>query len=241
MSLLKFIREVLKTPHRPMVNQSRSYSGAKRGRLHGDWQAVGTSANAEVYGGLATLRNRSRDLCRNDDYARGIIRNILKNVVFTGIGFQAQTKQVKDSKVNDNRVNNAIEDGFKYWSKKTYCDVSGSSSFAELQQLAFKSYLETGEVFIRKIKQSFGGCKIPFALEIIEADQVAEDYSSTNPNGNEIIMGIELDEWKRPVAYWMHETHPGDFFGTRASIGGTTTAGNRNLRRIPSEEIVHLF
>lgn len=242
MGFISFIRQIWNTPPRHSINHSRSYSGAKRGRLHGDWQAVGTSANAEVYGGLATLRNRSRDLCRNDDYARGIIRNILKNVVFTGIGFQAQIKQVKNVKVNDNRVNNLIEDGFKYWSKKIYCDVSGQSSFAELQQLAFKSYLETGEVFIRKIKQSFGGSKIPFALEIIEADQVAEDYSSTAPGGNEIIMGIELDEWKRPVAYWMYENHPGDFwFGSRGTTGGTTTAGNRNLRRIPSEEIIHLF
>jgi lambda family phage portal protein len=242
MGFISFLRDIWNSPPRHSINQSRAYSGAKRGRLHGDWQAMGTSANAEVYGGLATLRNRSRDLCRNDDYARGIIRNILKNVVFTGIGFQANIKQVKDSKVNDKRNNDLIEDGFKYWSKKNYCDVSGQSSFAELQQLAFKSYLESGEVFIRKIKQSFGDCKIPFALEIIEADQVAEDYNSTAPNGNEIVMGIELDSWKRPVAYWMSENHPGDFwFGSRATTGGTTTAGSRNLRRIPASEIIHLF
>jgi lambda family phage portal protein len=242
MSLFSFIRNIWNTPPRHSINHSRAYSGAKRGRLHGDWQALGTSANAEVYGGLATLRNRSRDLCRNDDYARGIIRNILKNVVFTGIGFQANVKQLKDDKKNDNRVNNFIEAGFKYWSRKSYCDVTGQSSFEEIQQLAFKSYLETGEVFVRKIKQSFGGCCIPFALEVIEADQVAEDYNSTAPNGNEIIMGVELDEWKRPVAYWMYENHPGDFwFGSRGTMGGTTTAANRNLRRIPSDEIIHLF
>lgn len=232
----QFIREVLQTPPRHSIAHSRSYSGAKRGRLHGDWQALGTSANSEVYPALATLRNRSRDLCRNDDYARGIIRNILKNVIYTGIGFQAQIKQVKDNKVNDNKANTAIEEGFEYWSKKNYCDVSGQSSFAELQQLAFKSYLETGEVFIRKIKQSFGGCKIPFALEIIEADQVAEDYNCNAPNGNQIIMGVELDKWKRPVAYWMRENHPGDQW-----FGKNTKGGNYSLIRIPSDEIIHLF
>jgi lambda family phage portal protein len=264
MGFFRFLKEVLQTSPRP-VPQSRAacfgyedsypkavraYTGAKRGRLHGDWQALGSSANTEVYGGLVTLRNRSRDLCRNDDYARGIIRNIIKNVVYVGIGFQANCKQVKDSKVNDGRVNNLIEDGFKYWSKKNYCDVTGQSSFAELQQLAFKSYLESGEVFIRKIKRSFGECKIPFALEIIEADQVAEDYNTTAPNGNQIVMGIELDAWKRPVAYWISENHPGDFwYGGRTgpsrfvyeSSYTKADGGTRNLRRIAASEIIHLY
>ncbi|MGL6341405.1 MAG: hypothetical protein ACRC80_19960 [Waterburya sp.] len=52
MGLLTFLRQVWATPPRHSINHSRAYSGAKRGRLHGDWQAVGTSANAEVYGGL---------------------------------------------------------------------------------------------------------------------------------------------------------------------------------------------
>ena len=255
MGLISLIRNLWNTPPRNSVEHKlnkvevsdslnvywRRYDGAKRGRNHGDWQAVGTSANAEVYGSMATLRNRSRDLCRNDDYARGIIRNILKNVVYTGIGFQAQVKQLKNSKKNDNNINNSIEAGWKYWSKKQYCDVTGQSSLDELQQLAFKSYLESGEVFIRKIKQSFGGCRIPFALEIIESDQVAEDYNSTSPYGNQIIMGIELNSWNRPVAYWMYEKHPGDFWFGGLNVGGKTTANSRNLVRIPADEIIHLF
>ena len=266
MGLFSFVRQVWNTPPRHSVKQRtrdlrfpqvpessvqlktdslnvswRKYDGAKRGRVHGDWQAVGTSGNAEIYGSLATLRNRSRDLCRNDDYARGIIRNILKNVVYTGIGFQAQVKQLKDLKKNDDRVNNSIEAAWKCWSKKQYCDVTGTSSFNELQQLAFKSYLESGEVFIRKIRQSFGGSKVPFALEIIEADQIAEDYNTTAPNGNNVVMGIELNSWNRPVAYWLYERHPGDFWFGGLNSGGKTTANVRSLMRIPAEEIIHLF
>ena len=180
-------------------------------------------------------------MCRNDDYARGIIRNILKNVVYTGIGFQAQDKKLGDSKKNDNRINNSIEAEWKKWSKKKYCDVTGQGSFNELQQLAFKSYLESGEVFIRKIKQSFGGSKIPLALEIIEADQVAEDYNTTSSNGNQVVMGIELDNWNRPVAYWIYERHPGDFWFGGLNAGGKTTSNVRNLIRVPADEIIHLF
>lgn len=254
MGFLGFIRQIWNTPprnsvrHRNKVNVDQSlniywrkYDGATRGRSHADWQAVGTSANSEVFGSLATLRNRSRDLCRNDDYARAILRNILKNVVYTGIGFQAQVKQLKNSKKNDNNINNAIEAAWKYWSRKQYCDVTGQSSFNELQEIVFKSYLESGEVFIRKIKQSFGESQIPFALEIIESDQVAEDYNSTSLDGNQIIMGIELNNWNRPVAYWVYENHPGDFWFGGQNVGGKTTANSRNLVRIPAAEIIHLF
>ena len=110
MGFFSFVRQLWNSPPRHSIQHKldrikvqdslnvywRKYDGAKRGRIHGDWQAVGTSANAEVYGSLTTLRNRSRDLIRNDDYARGIIRQIQKNVVFTGIGFQATVKQIKN-------------------------------------------------------------------------------------------------------------------------------------------------
>ena len=249
MGFLRFWRSLFDAPPRHSVKHNlnkfpvewRKYDGAKRGRTHSDWQAVGTSGNAEIYGSIATLRNRSRDLCRNDDYARGIIRNILKNVVYTGISFQAQVKQLKDTKKNDNRINNAIEEKWQYWSKKKYCDVTGQSSFSELQQLAFKSFLESGEVFIRKVKQPFSDCSIPFALELIEADQVAEDHNTVAPNGNQIVMGIELNNWSRPVAYWMYERHPGDFWFGGLNAGGRASSNVRNLIRVPAEEIIHLF
>ena len=254
MSLLSFIRNLWNTPPRHSIKhrdvkgvQWRKYDGARRGRLNADWQAYGTSANSEVYGSLATLRNRSRDLLRNNDYARGMIRNIVDNVVYTGINFQAQVKQLKGNK-NDEGINNAIESAWCEWGCAEYCDVTGHSSFGEIQQLAFKSFLESGEVFLRKIRSSFGGSDIPFALEMIEADQVAEDYNSTYL-GNQIVMGVEIDRWKRPVAYWVYDYHPGDFwFGTNPLGGGSTgerpfapTSNSRNLRRIDASEIIHIF
>lgn len=193
MGFLSFFRHLWKTPPRHSVEHKlnkidvsdslnvywRNYDGAKRGRVHGDWQAVGTSGNAEIYGALATLRNRSRDLIRNDDYARGIIREFVKNVVCTGIGFQAQVKELKNPTKNHKNINNAIEAAWKYWTKKKYCDVTGKSSFEQQQRIAYRSYLESGEVFIRKIKQSFGDCKIPFALEVIESDHFSLATSAT--------------------------------------------------------------
>ena len=36
-------------------------------------------------------------------------RHLVDNVVYTGIGFQAQVKQIKDNTKNEDRINNLIE------------------------------------------------------------------------------------------------------------------------------------
>lgn len=237
--LFSVIRKIWKSPPRHTL-RSRSYQGAKRGRVHGDWLAYGTSSNAEIYSSLRTLRNRSRDLIRNDDYARGIIRQIVKNVVYQGIVFQSQVKQLKDKKKNDNVINTRIETAWKKWCQKDSCDVTGSDSFNKLQQLVFRAYLESGEVFVRKIKQSFGGSEVAFALEVIESDQIADDYNSVH-NGNEIVMGVELNQWRRPVGYWIYDYHPGDFWFGTTSRAGRSAPKNRELIRVSAKEMIHLY
>ena len=219
--------------HRPRT-QRRRYDGAKRDRNYANWLTSNNSANAEIWNSLVTLRDRSRDLCRNNDYARGAIQKLVDNVVFTGIHFQAQVKQLRDSTKSDERINNAIEAAWSEWSSEPlYCHTAGELTIAEIQQLAFRSWLETGEVFIRLVKQRFGGSPIPMALEIIEADQCADDLN-TLYQGNQIVMGVEIDRWKRPVAYWFYEDHPGD------SWVGVGTASRKTIR-IPASDIIHLY
>ena len=48
---------------------ARAYEGAKLGRRTEGWVAAGTGANAEIAPAIARLRDRSRDLVRNNPYA----------------------------------------------------------------------------------------------------------------------------------------------------------------------------
>lgn len=223
------------------VKQKRRYDGAKRGRNYADWLTSSKSANADIWADITTLRNRSRDVIRNNDYARGVIGKLVDNVVYLGISFQAQVKQVKNPTANDDRINNLIETNFKAWAEqKLWCHTAGQLDFVGIQQLVMRSTLESGEVFIRKVKQSFSGSPVPFALEIIEADQLAEDHNVVY-GGNQIIMGIEVNSWQRPVAYWFYKNHPGDTPLTSPLKGGTWGVGSRDMQRIPATEIIHLY
>ena len=85
-----------------------------------------------------------------------------------------------------------------FWKFKS-CTVDGRLSWIEVQKLVIESCARDGEAFIRIHRNRTFQDSI--SLEIIEPDRVDEELSKRIPNGNEIRMGVELNQYKRPVAY----------------------------------------
>lgn len=211
----------------------RMYDGATTGRLLSDWIAGGTSADAEINGSLSRLRNRARQLVRDSDYARQAKRAVMNNVIGTGIKLQAQVMMQRGGKL-DETINDQIERAWKYWGYKSYCDVAGRLCFADIERMVVGAMCESGEVFVRLIRRPFGGSKVPFALQIIEADQLDETYTGkSSAAGNEWRMGVEVDAFGRPIQYAFLAKHPGD-----APFVGAP--GKRHLM-LPADEVLHLF
>lgn len=215
----------------------RAYAAARFDRTTADWIAMHTSADSEIRGNLPALRARSRQLARDNDFAKAIFREIMVNVVGTGFGFQAKFMKQRGG-VLDEELNTAVEAKFYRWKRKQFCDVAGKLSFSDLERQIARSVPESGEIFIRKVTSPFGGSKIPFALELIESDMVDDNYNVGAEKGaNAVRMGVEVDKWGRPVAYHILKKHPGDFqFGSNdVSVRG------RDRVRVPASEIIHLF
>ncbi len=61
------------------------YAGASKDRLRTSWLPGGGSADEDLLPDLPDLRERSRDLVRNDGTAAGIVTTMTSNVVGTGI------------------------------------------------------------------------------------------------------------------------------------------------------------
>ena len=61
----------------PRKKPIRMYAGAATSRLNTDWMAAATSADAEIKGSIKRLRQRSRQLVRDDPHARQAVRSIL--------------------------------------------------------------------------------------------------------------------------------------------------------------------
>lgn len=215
----------------------RIYGGAMFSRLTNDWSAsIGTSQDSETRSSLRVLRNRTRQLARDNDWIRNALRSIQNNVIGTGVGMQMQVKmqRKRDGKVMNQAVNEAIEAAWAQWCKKENCHTAGLLNFADIERLLISSCAENGEVLVRIVKdKSLGTSPVPMALEVIEADQLMDERNGTNENGNIIRMGVEKNEWGRPVAYWFYPYHPGDYLFKTVQLS--------KYKRVDASEIIHLY
>ncbi|WP_294964523.1 phage portal protein [Sulfurimonas sp.] len=222
MKILGFEIKRAKAP----VRQKKSFSAANTGNLYASWIPSNNTADVDIKRDLKSIRNRSRELMRNDDYAKKFKRMIKSNVVGSqGIKLQ---NQAKDTNGNlDKKANKTIETAYKKWGKKGNCDVTGKYSLIDIKKMIMGTLAEDGEVLVRKVKGFDNECG--FALQLLEADHLDEQFTDTNRN---ILMGIEYDKWNKPIAYHLHKTHPGN---------STLTSRDITRERIPADEINHLF
>jgi len=215
-----------------LQQQSRSYEAAGVDRFTSDWTALNTSADSELLTSLRIMRARSRQLVRDNPYAKQAVRVIASNVVGTGIGMQGQVMSASGKL--QTAVNGAIEEAWCRWTEKTTCHTGGELAFADIERLAMIQLVTAGEVLIRKIRLPFGGGTIPLALEVIESDRLMDQWQTARaPNGNTIRMGKEVDEWGRAVAYWMWPRHPGDY--------QFATFQPDKFIRVPAADMIHLY
>ena len=215
----------------------RIYGGAMFSRLTNDWNAsIGTSQDSETRSSLRTLRNRTRQLARDNDWVKNALRAIQNNVVGTGVGMQMQVKmkRQRNGKVMNQSVNEAIEDAWEQWCKASNCHTAGLLNFSDIERLLISSCAENGEVLVRIVKgTAFGTSPVPMALEVIESDQLMDERNGTEDNGNIIRMGVEKNEWGRPVAYWFYPYHPGDYLFKTVVLS--------KYKRVPADEVIHLY
>ena len=216
----------------PSLFGKRRYQGAITDRFTSDWQARSTSGDTEIYESLTKLRNRSRELIRDNPYAANAQAIVVDNVVGGGIRMQADV--LNDDGLPNKELNDQIERAWLLWSEKGNCEVSGRLALSDLLRVTMGGIFSDGEFLIRKVKKSFGESKIPFALELIEPDYLVNNQSLIQVNGNNVCrMGVEVDQWQRPQAYWLYKHHPGDL-----PFSGWTGS---EYSRIKADEILHLY
>ena len=215
-------------------NLKRAYAAAQNNRLTSDWVRPSSSADSEVKGSIKTVRNSARQLVRDSDFAKAALRAVRNGVVGTGIKNQAQVRMKRGDRLAS-EANDRIEYQFKQWTKAKNCHAGGKLSWRDIQGLAITSMLESGEVFIRLVKQPFGDSKVPLGLEVIEADLLDDGYNVILKNGNQVKMGVEINKWERPVAYHFWDYHPGDY-----QFSATPKETKKRVR-IAADDIIHLY
>lgn len=210
------------------ATSKRRYDGSAVGRLFADFMVSQKSADANIRHDLVTLRNRSRDLSRNNEYCKRYFRTLRQNVV----GDRGVTLQVKalglDGRL-DMSGNDIIETAWKNWTKAENCTVTGTMTFRDCQNVFIESLARDGEVLLRKVRYNNDH---GFAIQFLEPDHLDEKKNERLPNGNFIRMGVEMDRFRKPVAYHILTEHPGDIEYASAV---------RRTERVPADSIIHVY
>jgi lambda family phage portal protein len=129
---------------------------------------------------------------------------------------------------------NQCESGWKEWTKKENCTVTKQLNFHELERLALRGAARDGEFIVRKVygfKNAFG-----FSLQLIDPEWLDLNYNQALPNGNQVVMGVEFNEWREPIAFHIIKVRPQQWMSLGAMSGSSM-----NRERVDASEIVHLF
>lgn len=211
------------------TQMKRQFDGASMGRLFNDFVSSQRTADSELRHNLTTLRNRSRELSRNNEYAKRYLR-LLKTNVIGEKGISLQVKAINADGSFDRIGNNIIEGQWKKWCRKGTCTVDGKLSFIDAQSLMIESLARDGEVLVRLVNYNNAD---KFAIEFLEPDLIDENKNERLKNGNTIRMGVEMDKYRRPVAYHIRTSHPGE------ELQGVNQ--QTKTERVEASKIIHIY
>lgn len=200
------------------ILKARGYDGAAKTKRTSKWCASSKNANAENRGAQMILRDRARDLIRNEAFANRAQNIISSNIVGKGI-----LPQLPDGDISDM---------WKYWADSTRCDFNDTLSFSGIQELIMKSVVSDGEIFVKKIIDT--NSKIPLKLQLLESDFCPVDERVVDFQGRKVVQGIELDDLGRVIAYHLYKIHP-------HSSGSENLTGIGETVRVLQNDIAHVY
>ena len=204
--------------------QRRDYEGTSTGRLSASWITSSSSADTEIFGAARTLRDRSRDLVRNNPHAAKAVGSLTANIIGPGI--------LPRPKTGDPARDKAVKAVFERWAKD--CDADGQLDFYGMQALVCREMIEGGEVMVRRrLRRQTDPLNVPVQLQILEADFLDATRNGYIQDNNFAIQGIEFDPIGRRTAYWLYPNHPGSlFFNFRGVLSS---------KPVPASEVLHVY
>jgi len=149
------------------------------------------------------LRDRSRDLVRNNPYAAKAVEELVQQTVGSGITPRANT--------GDTALDKLIDTEWPYFCEAS--DPDGQLDFYGQQALMVRTTAESGEGLARlRYLRAEDNMRVPLQLQLLESDFLDSNKTLQLNNSGWIIQGVEFDPIGRRRAYWLFPWHPGSVF-----------------------------
>jgi lambda family phage portal protein len=205
----------------------RAYEGASVGRLTEGWWTTSSDATGEVLAGGRRLRDRARDLVRNNPWAmRGVL------------AWRASAGPVEARTIaapGEAAFANGVDTLWQAWSERAGV---GDLDLRDVQGQVIGELVEAGEALVRRIDRRVGdGLPVPLQLQVLEADFLDDTRDRALPDGGMVLGGVEYGPAGAgpPTrrAYWLFREHPGANRVVTRLLGESV--------RVPAGEIAHVY
>lgn len=202
-------RAVLRGAARYVLSAASGFAAARRDRnATRGWEArAGASADYDTLPDLDLLRARSRDLVRNDPLAQSAVATKVASVIGAGHVLRPEVDARRLGLTPDEAEAWETEalDIWTDWAWSADCDVTRTQTFAELEDLVYRSRLLSGDVFVVRRFKPRKGRLLATAVQVIEADRLSNPHWVAD--SATLAGGVEMDADGAPVAYHFADRH----------------------------------
>jgi len=205
------------------------YEAGRPSKLQKQRRETGSGNDAVGRAGT-TIRQQARHMDQNYDLASGVLNTMVANTIGpNGIHPEPQPRN-RDGSINEEMAK-AIAELYADFCKKP--EVTWQHDMASAQRIVARTWFRDGEAFTQTL-EGFSpfldhGTKVPLSLELLEPDYVPLEYSAVTPM---VVQGIEMNAWRRPVAYYVYKTSPIESIGAMTAQGG--------FKRLPADRMLHI-
>lgn len=216
-----------------------SYIGASTSRrATSQWNPWSRDADGDTITDLPTLRARSRDMVRNAPLALGAVNTACTNAVGTGLRLQARIDRevLGMDEPEADAWEAQVTREWALFADSQECDAARSQNFYDIQDLVFRSTLESGDTFVLMPYIERPGSPYGLKLQVIEADRVCNEGSKANTDT--LVSGVEKDKYGAPVSYHIMDQHPGSFLNAAKRTWTKVPAFGKQTGR---RNVIHLF
>lgn len=204
--------------------RQRLYDGAGGGRRTEGWVTTNADANSEVLSGGPLLRQRARDLVRNNPWAPSVVSRYAAFI--SGMKPKVRVTGGPDPVA----AAKAAELLWSDWGR--WADADGVTNMRGLERLAVRNLVTDGGVLALRVpRRNDGALPAPLQVRLLEVDHLNTSRDAVAlPGGGKVIGGIEYDAGGRPVTFHLLKDHP----------GGVYQAGYDPVA-VPASEVLHVF
>jgi lambda family phage portal protein len=211
-----------------VVNQAlarRGYDAAKPTSRWAGWFGSRSGPNAEIAVAHAAVKDRARDLVRNDPHASRAPDVVV--ALLLGSGIVARSNTGVDS------IDSKVDALFKRFA--SVADADGDLNLDGLIALALTSMVESGDSLIRRRRRrAVDGLPVPLQIQVVEGDLLDASYNGPGGDGLLYKHGIGFDGIDRRRSYMLYRSHPGENFSW-SQAGGTQSV------KVDAADIIHVF